>query len=169
MLWDPLIWPFRLYCQTTCLRPYLRYSCLLWLSPKHVISSLFAWLLLDLSVWPPFLATLFLCINHRHLYCHLNLSLTDLSGLILYGEITPSSQFWEGASLMLATNILIFVMLPLILCKNLPAHCLDPLPILSPIVLSWGSTQENARSSSLELPKDLCMGVVALVSELYTF
>lgn len=106
-------------------------------------------------------------IKHRHLYCHLNLSLTDLSGLILYDEITPNSQFWESAALMLPTSILIFVMLPLILWKNLPAHCLDPCPILSPIVLSWGSTQENARSSSLELPKDLGMGVVALVSKLY--
>lgn len=54
VLWDPLIWPFRLYRQTTCLCPYL---CANWLqlSPKHVISSLFAWLLVNLSghlFWP---------------------------------------------------------------------------------------------------------------------
>lgn len=55
------------------------YSCLLLLFPKHVISSVFAVLLLDWSVWPPFLTTLFFyyfcflhCIKHRDLYCHLN-------------------------------------------------------------------------------------------------
>ena len=64
--------PVLIYVQTD-------YSRLLLLSPNRVISSLFAVLLLDLSVWPPFLTTLFLycfcflhCIKHRHFYCHLN-------------------------------------------------------------------------------------------------
>lgn len=61
--------PFFIYVQ----------GCFLLMSPNHAILSLFAVLLLDLSVWPPFLSTLFLCcfcflccIKHRHIYCHLN-------------------------------------------------------------------------------------------------
>jgi len=63
-------------------------------------------------------------------------------------------------------NILLFAVLPLMLWKDLHAHCPAPPPCPFPFLLSWGSVQKKAMSPFLELTKDLRMGVVVFIFEL---
>lgn len=149
MLWDH--WSDLSVYVLKALVPFLIYvqGCFLLLSPNHVILSLFAVLLLDLSVWPPFLSTLFLCcfcflccIKHRHIYCHLNNYWVSLFFRFAFvWQNKPQLSVLRTCTLEHVFLQLFFFFAcgySLKLGKNYSAHCPAPCLCLTPFSSSPG-------------------------------
>lgn len=149
--------PFFIYVQ----------GCFLLMSPNHAILSLFAVLLLDLSVWPPFLSTLFLCcfcflccIKHRHIYCHLNNYWVSLFFRFAFvWQNKPQLSVLRTCTLEHVFLQLFFFFRMRILSQTWEElFCSLPssLPLSYPLfILSWSSVQENVVSPPPELTTDL--------------